>query len=638
MSSISNFSNSNNNNQGNPFNNTNSIPQVQVQESIEGILVNYNSLAKEGKFKPLRHREDILLSLISVLRTTRHPNALLIGEAGTGKTGIVEELARRIQSNDPIASDLLKDYEIFELPIGNLIAGNRYVGDIEQAVKEVVDFATDTTRKVILFIDEIHLLASDSSESPTGKVAEILKPALARGDMRVIGATTTQESRKLKNPAFNRRFSKILVPELTVEQTVEVLNDVAIEFQTFHKIQVPQAILPEVVKIADQRLTNVSRPDNAITLLDRSISDMVVNIRKTMTMNPSIVSAITNTPTLTVTQIEKSAMNQLNLDPAIIQNRSREVETILKNEIIGQEEAVDTVIKSVKRKNLRLIKNQRPESYLLAGPSGTGKTETAYKLAEGLYGDKSKLIYLNMTEYSNEASLNRILGSPEGYVGSNSTKPLIFDALESNPYNIVVLDEFEKAHPDVQRLFMQALDEGEFETNKGNVVNFKEAIIIATTNAGVSELNRNGIGFGNNQHKLEKATKKEIILALSKSFPTELLNRFQNIITYNSLSKEEFANILKLKYNKINAEIRYNRPDKTFLPEVLNFDAEYEFINELVQQNYNAELNGRPAERAIMALFETAILENEDAYTFDFTQPNYGVVKSTFGLVNNPPN
>lgn len=293
------------------------------------------------------------------------------------------------------------------------------------------------------------------------------------------------------------------------------------------------------------------------------------------------------------------------------------LESTLDTQIIGQENAKTAVIDAVKRLGLRLSKRTRPVSFLFAGPSGTGKTEIAKQITEAVFGSKDRMIYINMSEFSNHASMTRLIGSSAGYVGSESKRELPFDSLETNPYQVVLLDEFEKAHTDVQRFFMQALDEGTVKTNRNKEIDFSRTIIIATTNAGTIDMNKRSMGF--NQGPKPERSNEDVIRILQSSFDTELLNRFEKLIAFTPIEKEDYTKILAVKYNKLVEEAQVNRKDLQFSP--LHIEIVQALTNdklcELAEQSYTPASNGRPAERSIREYIENTVLDNPNVTQFD---------------------
>lgn len=589
-------------------------------------LINYNEKAKEGKFSKALFRDDEIKKLVAILRSKKKPNGLLVGDAGVGKTQIVEELANGIVQNDPIISSLLKDKVIYELPISQLVAGKSYVGQLEQSINEVIDFASNPENNAILFIDEIHQLMS-GRDSTSEKIAQILKPALGRGDLRVIGATTTSEATTfLSDPAFNRRFGRVVIPELTPEQTIEVIKSIRPEFQKHHDIILPDNIIDQAIVLGDEyRQAGSHRPDSTITLIDRAMSEAKIE-RKALELkaqsDPVLKSFIQQNPIpiLDVKQLKRSGMELASGDSKYSDNQVDRLRYNLDNKIIGQDEAKDQLINAVQRQQLNLVRRKRPISFLFAGLTGTGKTEMARQLADAMFGSRDNMIYINMSEYSSDASLTRITGSSDGYIGSDSKRELPFDSLESRPYQIVLLDEFEKAAQNVQRFFMQALDNGLVQNNRGTDMDFSRTIMIATTNAGVEHLSQKTVGFGNQGTLADSATSQDILTALQQSFDIELLNRFEHIVSFKSMLKEDYKKVLVVKYNSIIAEAQENRQDLIFSPLSIDIDDadKYDFINQLTEESYQPDLNGRPAERTMSDYIENTLLNNMNQTQFDF--------------------
>lgn len=573
-----------------------------ARDSAIELLINYNEKFKNAI--PTMFRDNVIHQTISCLIGKFKPNAMLVGAAGTGKTKIVEDIARRIATDDPTIPDTLKGYTIYELPLTNIMAGSSLVGAVEAKTKRILKFASDPANKVILFIDEIHLLRDGGHEYE--KISQIFKPALARGDIKVIGATTLQESQVLYNdPAFNRRFTRVIVDELSQEQTVEILksieNSLIAHYQ--YKIALTDKVLEEVVKVADEFKTIVShRPDNAITLLDRSMADAYLQ-RKLLEVNalndPTLAAALAATPAINLSksQMKKTAMKLMtgnNEKTEVSPETLRDKLSVIK----GQDEAINYIIDTIERDNLNLKPRTKPLTLLFAGNSGVGKTEVAKIIAHEITGLKP--IILNMTEYKEPTAINRIIGSDAGFVGYDDKNELPFDILQSNPYQIILLDEFEKCHKSVQRLFMSAFDEGYIKTAKGTLIDFSKSIIIATTNAGHTNKS-DAVGFFANTGNSNNAT----INDLAGFFDIELLNRFTKVLNFNAITEPIFREILVDTYKREIALIKEQHSSYNFMPDELD-DAT---ADQLVKDNFAKQFGARPINNAVQRYIEDTIID-----------------------------
>lgn len=561
-------------------------------------LINYNN--KFNQTGKAMFRDAVVSQTMAVMLGKNKPNALLVGQAGVGKTKIVEDIAYRLVSQDPSVPDKLLGSVIYELPLSNIVAGSGIVGELEEKAKSVIDFISDPDNHAILFIDEIHQLLSGN---PTyDKIAQILKPALARGEMKVIGATTLQEATNLTtDPAFNRRFSRVIVDELTNEQTVEILaKSTGSYIQHYNnKVAIDNTILPMVVEIANQYgAAGNHRPDTAITLLDRACGDAII-ARKAQEIaaanDPVVLQAIKATPFVAITakQLKRTAI-------ALMTGHAKK-DALDKNEMMkklevikGQDDIIKQVVDRIAKDDKALYPRTKPLTFLFAGTSGVGKTEVTKIIAKELTGVKP--ITLNMPEFHSSASINRIIGAPAGYVGSDSHAELPFDVLESNPYQVILLDEFEKADRSVQTLFMGAFDEGYIKTSNGKLVDFSKAIIIATTNASHTTGKSTHIGF--NAVDDDASARRQAITDLSGWFPPELLNRFNMVLTFHNISKAEYRNILADTYKRDIARIKTNH--RIALPDELD-DAT---LDSMTEETYIPEFGARPAKRAIRDYIE----------------------------------
>lgn len=563
------------------------------------LLIDYN--ARFAASGTAMFRDELVRQTMAVLIGKNKPNALLVGPAGVGKTKIVEDIAYRIASGDPSVPDKLANCHVWELPLSNIVAGSSFVGQVEEKIKAVIDFACDPKNHVILFIDEIHQLVGDSQVY--GKIAQILKPALARGDMKVIGATTLQESSQLiDDPALNRRFSRLIVDELTHEQTVEVLRCAVPGFLSHYgnKISIANDALPLVVSIADQYASAGNhRPDTALTLFDRACGDAIV-ARKAKELacanDPALLQALKANPVVPITerQVRSTAMHLMTGNAV---HESLDVDALREklSRIKGQDDVLDVIVEKLRRADSNLFPRKQPLTMLFAGASGVGKTEVTKIIADEITGVPP--ITLNMAEYHSPASINRIIGAPAGYVGSDSHAELPFDILESNPYQVILLDEFEKADRSVQRLFMSAFDEGDIKTAKGRTVDFSKAIIIATTNASHTTGASKPLGFVGATSK--EATDRSTVDALADWFDTELLNRFTKILTFHELDRDVYRAIVADIYEREMARIKREHRGVR-MPDVLSDDE----LDAIVERTYVPKFGARPAGRAVQDYIE----------------------------------
>lgn len=556
------------------------------------LLINYNQkFANSGH---ILYRDAIVEEILGIMIGKDKPNALLIGPAGTGKTKIVENIAYRIQNNDSLIPAQLYGYTIYELPLSNIVAGSSFVGQVEEKIKAVLDFISDPKEKAILFIDEIHMLVT-SSDRTYKTIAQILKPAMARGDIRTIGATTTQEGSRLQDdPAFNRRFSRVIVDELTKTQTVEVLTNALPSYYAHYnnKISLDVSLLPDIVELSETYKTAGShRPDTSLTLLDRAIGEAVINRKKqeiAVANDPVLSSALKNNPIIPITrkQIRATAIRL-----ATGNNKPENLDIDHLKEslsvIHGQDQILEKLIRKLRENELELYPKVRPMTMLFIGPSGVGKTEVTKIIAKEITGMQP--IILNMTEYNSPASLSRIIGAPPGYVGYNSDAELPFDILESNPYQIILLDEFEKCDPAVKTLFMQVFDEGILKDNKGRTIDFSKSIIIATTNAGHTTTKK-PLGFSPSENKQTETEINE----LSAHFDIALLNRFEERITFQEISKDTYRDILIDTYERERTRILSSKPRTQLEPQIPN-----DRLEKMVKDTYRAEFGARPARQAI---------------------------------------
>lgn len=586
----------------------NMIASATGQGNVDAteFLINYNAKFAAGGFAMFR--DAVVEQTMSILIGKNKPNALLVGQAGVGKTKVVEDIAYRIASKNASVPARLANATVYELPLATIVAGSGIVGSLEEKVKAVVDFASDKANDAILFIDEIHQLTGDAQVY--GRIAQILKPAMARGDIRVIGATTTQEATSLiDDPAFNRRFSRVIVDELTREQTIAVLEQAAPGFIRHYgnRIVIDEDTLSLTAVVADRySAAGNHRPDTALTLLDRACADALVSRQK---LEANLCADIDPTKRQTGNQLRAQCVtlteSRLRATALLMTTghaKHEKLDAVALNaklsRIKGQDDVIAEIVERLRRNDMTLYPKTRPLTFLFAGASGVGKTEVTKIIAEELTGVAP--ITLNMTEYHSPASINRIIGSPAGYVGSDSKRELPFDCLEANPYQVILLDEFEKADKAVQRLFMGAFDEGSIKCANGRTVDFSKAIIIATTNASHSAGKKGSVGFVPSAGA--KHSDADTVKGLSSWFDTELLNRFSKILTFNRLSREDYRDIVADIYARDIARIKSENPRVT-LPDELDEDT----LSILVEDSYIADFGARPARKCVQDYIEASV-------------------------------
>ena len=541
--------------------------------SLETFTTNLCEKAKQGKIDPLLGREEEVLRMVQVLSRRRKNNPLLVGQAGVGKTAIAQGLAKRIV--DGKVPEVLADATIYSLDVGVLIAGTKYRGDFEKRLKSVL---TDLEKKpnTILFIDEIHtLIGAGSVSGGSLDASNLLKPALADGTLKCIGSTTYDEFRKVfeKDHALTRRFQKIDVEEPSVEETIKILHGLKKYYQAHHKVKYSAAALTSAAELTHRYIGDRRLPDKAIDVIDEVGALQQVLPKSKRKVNISVVD-IENI----VAKLARIPSRQVSSDDKL---QLKNLEEELKLGVFGQDAAVDSLSTSIKLSRSGLAAEDKPMgSFLFAGPTGVGKTEICKQLAR-IMG--VKLLRFDMSEYMERHSISKLIGSPPGYVGYDDGG-LLTEAVNSNPYAVLLLDEIEKAHPDIFNLLLQVMDHGMLTDANGREVDFRNVILVMTSNVGAQNVQRASIGFNEQDHSLDYEGE------LKKTFTPEFRNRLSEIIYFNNLSKE----VVIFVVNKFLFELEDTLESKN-VSLVISDTAR----NWFATHGYDAQMGARPMVRLI---------------------------------------
>lgn len=550
--------------------------------------------AREGKLDPVVGRDSEIDRVIEILGRRKKNNPMLIGEPGVGKSAIVEGIAQRIA--DGTIAPALADKRVISLDIGSVVAGTKYRGEFEKRLKGIINAAKNDPN-LILFIDEFHTIVGAGGAQGSLDAANMLKPALARGEIQCIGATTMDEFTKIveKDGALDRRFQKIVVSATNVPQTIEILKKIQKNYENFHKVAYTPEAVEASVRLTDRYITDRFLPDKAIDAMDEAGS--MVKIKSSGSKKPAVVteediaSVVSKTTGIPVNKVAESEGNRL------LKMRDR-----LKNRIIGQDDAIDTVVKAIQRNRAGLKDPNRPiGSFLFFGPTGVGKTQLAKCLAEYLFDSEDNMVRIDMSEYMEKFSVSRLIGAPPGYVGYEEGGQLS-EQVRRKPYSVVLLDEIEKAHPDIFNLLLQVMDDGRLTDSEGRQVDFKNTIIIMTSNIGSRELQQygNGIGFATAPRNLQQDRQSILDKAVKKAFPPEFLNRVDEKVYFNSLTKENIEDIIEIEIRDLRKRALEAGYKLNITPTAKKF---------IATQGYDPAYGARPLKRAVMKYIEDPVSE-----------------------------
>jgi ATP-dependent Clp protease ATP-binding subunit ClpC len=628
--------------------------------ALEFFGTDLTELAREGKLDPVVGREPQIRRVITILNRRTKNNPVLIGEPGVGKTAIVEGIAQRIV-NEEIPDSLL-DKRIITLDLAGMIAGTKYRGEFEERLKKVIaDLEED--KNAIVFIDELHLIVGAGAAEGSMDAGNILKPSLARGKIRMIGATTTDEYGKHveKDAALERRFQPVQVPETTVNETVSILKGLRKHYEEFHGVKVNDEVLSDTVQFARRYINDRFMPDKAIDLLDETAAHLRVNKGKTppelrqlqkelKLVNTRIEDAVDNEDyekaarekqeaSKLVEKIKELEATHKTSKPItidsndvadtvaritgvpvtkVIRSEAKYLVNLEKNlgkYIIGQNEAVETVSRAVRRSRSGISSEKRPiGSFVFLGPTGVGKTELARVLAREFFGSDEALIKIDMSEFGEHHTVSRLVGAPAGYVGYDDGGQLT-DKIRRHPYSVVLFDEIEKAHPDVFNMLLQILEDGVLSDAKGRKIDFTNTIIIMTSNIGAEKLQKEAsFGFGarntidlDNLDELHKANKSKVHDELKKTMRPELLNRIDKIIVFRALTKKDALRILDLQLDDLRSRL---------VKKGIGLSVSKAAKEHLLEQGYDALNGARPMRRLLQETLEDAIAAGmlDDSY------------------------
>ena len=606
----------------------------------DGILAklgtNLTQQARDGKLDPVIGRNKEIQETAEILARRTKNNPVLVGDAGVGKTAVVEGLAQAIVNGDVPAA--IKNKEIISIDISGLEAGTQYRGSFEENIQNLIK-EVKAAGNIILFFDEIHqILGAGSTGDGQGSkgLADILKPALSRGELSVIGATTQDEYRNtiMKNAALARRFNEVKVNAPSAEDTFKILQGIRPLYEAHHNIELPDAVLKAAVDYSVQYIPQRSLPDKAIDLIDVTAAHLASQhpVTDIKTLEADIADAKAKQEEYAQKEDYESAINekmriqklQAELDnhtenqKVVAQvndvaeavermtgipvsqmgasdiERLKDMKSRLEAHVIGQDKAVEAVSRAIRRNRAGFDEGNRPiGSFLFVGPTGVGKTELAKQLAIDMFGNKDAIIRLDMSEYSDRTAVSKLIGATAGYVGYEDNSNTLTERVRRNPYSIVLFDEIEKADPQVITLLLQVLDDGRLTDGQGNTVNFKNTVIIATSNA--------GFGFGTDA---QDESKTDIMERIAPYFRPEFLNRFNGVIEFNHLSKDDLKKIVDLMLNQVN---------KTLAKKGITLDVTEEAKGLLMEQGYDKAMGARPLRRVV----ETEIRDNVTDFYLD---------------------
>ena len=606
----------------------------------DGILsrlgTNLTQQARDGKLDPVIGRNKEIQETAEILARRTKNNPVLVGDAGVGKTAVVEGLAQAIVNGDVPAA--IKNKEIISIDISGLEAGTQYRGSFEENIQNLIK-EVKAAGNIILFFDEIHqILGAGSTGDGQGSkgLADILKPALSRGEMTVIGATTQDEYRNtiMKNAALARRFNEVKVNAPSAEDTFKILQGIRPLYEAHHNIELPDAVLKAAVDYSVQYIPQRSLPDKAIDLIDVTAAHLASQhpVTDIKTLEADIADAKAKQEEYAQKEDYESAINekmriqklQAELDNhtenqkvvakvndvaeavermtgipvsqmgASDIERLKDMKSRLEAHVIGQDKAVEAVSKAIRRNRAGFDEGNRPiGSFLFVGPTGVGKTELAKQLALDMFGNKDAIIRLDMSEYSDRTAVSKLIGATAGYVGYEDNSNTLTERVRRNPYSIVLFDEIEKADPQVITLLLQVLDDGRLTDGQGNTVNFKNTVIIATSNA--------GFGYGNDN---DDENKVDVMERIAPFFRPEFLNRFNAVIEFNQLSKEDLKKIVDLMLDQVN---------KTLAKKDITLDVTDAAKELLMEQGYDKTMGARPLRRVI----ESEIRDNVTDFYLD---------------------
>ncbi len=602
-------------------------------------------LARLGKLDPVVGREREIDRVVRILSRRTKNNPVLIGDPGVGKTAIAEGLAQEIVSGN--IPEILKGRRVIELDLNSMISGTRFRGDFEERIKKVMQEIKKSRGNIILFIDELHNLVGAGSAEGSADAANILKPALARGELQCLGATTMDEYRKYieKDSALERRFHPVKVDEPTVEETIEILKGLRDKYEAHHRVAISDEVLAACAKMADRYINDRFLPDKAIDLMDetaakiriRSVSPPVElkKIQKQIerakkelqaSATPDVKEKLkidlqkweeeekklsndwqfkrgTKTPRVTVEDISETVADSTGIPVTKIEQEESSklvnLEEILGQKVVGQKEAIRVVAEAVRRSRSGIADPNRPTASLLfVGPTGVGKTELAKNLAEFLFGSSQKMIRFDMTEYVEKHTVSKLIGSPPGYVGYDEGGQLT-EQVRRNPYSVILLDEIEKAHPEIFNILLQVMDDGHLTDSQGRRVDFRNVILILTSNVGTGHTQKTGIGFDAREVAQAQIQKERVEKELKDYFRPEFLNRLDEMVVFQPLTKTELKQIVSLLFEKIKKRLL---AEKNITLELSESAQEF-----LLSEGTHLSYGARPLRRALQKHIENPL-------------------------------